>query len=229
MTDSLIEQQMEYYRARAGEYDDWFYRRGRYDRGEDLNQQWFRETAVIRRALHQLGRFDSVLELASGTGIWTEELLTIGQRIVAIDASSEMLDINRQRLRSTRVQYRQKDLFAWEPDGEFDLVFFAFWLSHVPPELLDAFLDKVRRSIRAGGRLFVLDSLFDPTSTATNHALGEKEQNWQVRKLDDGREFRVVKVFYEPAELEQKLERSGFDVSAGKSGRYFIHATGTRR
>ena len=55
MTDSIIQQQIAYYRARAGEYDEWFYRLGRYDHGDTLNRQWFREVEAVITALHKLG------------------------------------------------------------------------------------------------------------------------------------------------------------------------------
>ena len=52
MTDEvqLITQQTEYYRARAAEYDEWFLRIGRYDRGEQHSRQWFTEVEVVRKA-----------------------------------------------------------------------------------------------------------------------------------------------------------------------------------
>lgn len=66
---NIIQQQIEYYRARASEYDEWFYRQGRYDRGEELNARWKSEVDVLKNALFQLGKFNEILELASGTGI----------------------------------------------------------------------------------------------------------------------------------------------------------------
>ncbi len=74
MTGQIIRDQIEYYRARANEYDEWFYRQGRFDRGTELNQRWFDEITVVQQALHQVGKFDHILELACGTGIWTQEL-----------------------------------------------------------------------------------------------------------------------------------------------------------
>ena len=68
------------YRARASEYDEWFYRQNRYDRGEEINKQWFNEAAEVRRALHGIGQVDSALEMAGGTGIWTQELAQLGHR-----------------------------------------------------------------------------------------------------------------------------------------------------
>ena len=228
MPDILTEQ-VAYYRARAGEYDDWWYRRGRYDHGAEFNERWFAEAAAVRDALRELGSGGRVLELACGTGIWTEELLQRHADITAVDASPEVIALNRLRVRSAAVRYQQLDLFAWEPAEEFDLVFIGFWLSHVPPERLTAFLDKVRRSLRVGGQVFIVDSVFDPVANARGHVLVDQGQHWQQRKLDDGREFKVVKVFYEPAELQAKLAQCGFDtVEVRTSGRFFLHATGTR-
>lgn len=139
MTDRILQQQIAYYSARANEYDEWFYRLGRYDRGEELNQRWFKEINIVKQALQQIGQAEEILELASGTGIWTQELLKIGNKITAIDASEEVIKINSSKLNSPHVKYHQIDLFTWEPDVEYDLVFFSFWLSHVPPELLDSF------------------------------------------------------------------------------------------
>ncbi len=140
MSDDVLQQQIAYYRARAGEYDEWFYRLNRYDRGAEINQMWFDEAEIIRKALHFLGHMGEVLELASGTGIWTQELAKMADHVTAIDASEEVLAINRSKLNAPNVTYQQADLFAWNPDKQYDLVFFSFWLSHVPPERLAPFL-----------------------------------------------------------------------------------------
>jgi demethylmenaquinone methyltransferase/2-methoxy-6-polyprenyl-1,4-benzoquinol methylase len=88
-----------------------------------------------------MGPFEQVLELACGTGIWTQALLSIGREITAVDAAPEMLEINAWKVANTRVRYQCADLVTWEPDRQYDLVFCAFWLPHVPPNALDAFLD----------------------------------------------------------------------------------------
>jgi 2-polyprenyl-3-methyl-5-hydroxy-6-metoxy-1,4-benzoquinol methylase len=228
MVNNIIQQQIEYYRARAGEYDEWFYRQGRYDRGEKLNVRWFNEVNILRSALHQLGKFNNILELASGTGIWTQELLTIGNKITAIDASQEVIEINRYKLNSPKIEYRQVDLFAWEPNTEYDLVFFSFWLSHVPPKLIDVFLQKVYKSVRVGGKVFIIDSRFEPTSTANNHTLKDDGNVYISRKLNDGQEYQIVKVFYQPEQLHNKLTQAGFKADVKVTDNYFIYATGTK-
>jgi ubiquinone/menaquinone biosynthesis C-methylase UbiE len=227
MSSDIIQDQIAYYRARAGEYDEWFYRVGRYDRGAELNQVWFDEVAVVQKALHSLPRAEHILELACGTGIWTQELATTGAQVTALDASAEVIAINQQKLQKANVEYMQADLFAWEPEPQaYDMVFFGFWLSHVPPERLDDFLDKVRRALKPGGRLFALDSLPDATSSAKNHEAYQPEGIYHTRKLNDGQEFKIVKIFYEPAALQAKLTEHGFDATVKTSGRYFWYASG---
>ena len=71
----LLREQVRYYRERAPEYDQWFLRQGRYDRGEDLNRRWFAEVDQVAAALSGLGELGSVLELAAGTGQWTGRLV----------------------------------------------------------------------------------------------------------------------------------------------------------
>jgi ubiquinone/menaquinone biosynthesis C-methylase UbiE len=229
MTD-IIRQQIEYYRARANEYDEWFYRIGRYDRGEELNKQWFDEVGQVAAALRALGHQPRVLELACGTGIWTQELAAMAGHVTALDASEEVIAINRSKLaEATNVDYFQANLFQWEPDEVYDLVFFGFWLSHVPPEKLDDFLAKVARSVRPGGRMFMVDSRRDPTSTASDQVLPENSQSPQMtRRLNDGREFTIIKIYYDPADLQGYLERAGFQAEVDVTPRYCIYAVGTK-
>jgi 2-polyprenyl-3-methyl-5-hydroxy-6-metoxy-1,4-benzoquinol methylase len=228
MIDKIIQEQIAYYRARANEYDEWFYRLGRYDRGEEINQRWFNEVDVVKQALQKVGQKNSILELASGTGIWTQELLKIGKKITAIDASEEVIEINRTKLNSPKVEYHQIDLFAWEPDTEYDLLFFSFWLSHVPPQLLESFLTKVYKCVRVGGQVFIVDSRFEPTSTANNHILNDDGSIYKSRKLNNGQEYQIVKIFYQPDELQNKLTEVGLKADVKVTENYFIYASGRK-
>lgn len=227
-TSDILTEQIAYYRARAHEYDEWFYRVGRYDYGEALNQRWFDEVHQVMAALHAVGPVGDVLEMACGTGIWTEQLLGISQRVTALDASPEMLAINRDRLKAPNVTYHQVDLFDWEPQAQYDMVFFGFWLSHVPPERLDGFLDKAYRAVRPAGRLFLVDSRPAPTSSAHDHQPYEPETNTHVRRLNDGSSYTIIKVFYDPSWLRARLMSVGFDVQARTTDTYFLYASGTR-
>jgi len=226
---ALLREQVSYYRARAGEYDQWFLRQGRYDRDPALNARWFAEVDQVRAALDTFAPTGRVLELACGTGLWTERLVPHADSVMAIDASPEVLAINRARVGGAKVRYVQADLLHWTPDGQYDTVFFGFWLSHVPPERFDAFWDLVRDSLAPGGRVFFVDSLHEPTSTAADHRLEDAKSTATVRRLNDGREFRIVKVFYDPEELTRKLEGLGWRFTVSPTENYFLYGCGSPR
>ena len=225
-TAEILRQQMEYYRARAAEYDEWWLRRGRYDHGPELNAQWFIEAGEAQRALDAFRPAGHVLELACGTGIWTERLLGHAEHVTAVDASAEVLEISRDRLHSARVDYRQSDICSWEPSRQFDVVFFSFWLSHVPPERFSEFWSLVRRCLAPRGRVFFLDSRREPTSTAKDHVLPSQEEVMHTRRLNDGREFQIFKIYYEPSALAARLRELGWQFTIEQTPNYFLHGRG---
>lgn len=225
MTDQeLIDQQLAYYRARAPEYDQWFLRQGRYDRGPEHRAEWFREVSTIDTALRPIVQQKNIVELACGTGLWTERLARAGARVLAVDGAPEAIAINRERLGSTKVEYCVADIFTWTPPTTFDVVFFSFWLSHVPPARFDEFWATVRSAVKPGGAALFIDSLLEQSSTARDHD-PPGASGVVLRRLNDGREFRIVKVFYEPAVLEQRLLERGWRGWVRSAGRFFLYGS----
>lgn len=226
--DRFLSEQIDYYRARAPEYDQWFLRQGRYDRGLESSRRWFEEVDTVRGALGQFRPAGHVLELACGTGWWTAELARTATRVTALDAAQETLALNRQRVRSPKVEYVQADIFEWQPsrpDERFDAVFFGFWLSHVPPQRFEGFWDRLRGWLAEDGRVFFVDSRREPTSTASNHQLPQQESIVSSRKLNDGREFSVYKIFYDSTELADRLHGIGWNAQLQMTPSYFIYGT----
>lgn len=224
--DDLLQEQLAYYRARAGEYDEWFLRQGRFDRGAELNARWAAEVMEVEAGLARFEPRGRVLELACGTGWWTERLVRTADRVTAVDASPEVLVLNEARLGPGRVEYVQADLFAWKPDRLYDVVFFSFWLSHVPPDRFDGFWEMVRACLAPGGRVFFIDSRFEPTGTAADQPLVDPDATAVTRRLNDGREFRVVKLFYDPPALAARLDTLGWRVTVQSTDHYFIYGFG---
>jgi 2-polyprenyl-3-methyl-5-hydroxy-6-metoxy-1,4-benzoquinol methylase len=224
----VLDEMMAYYRERAHEYDEWFYRRGRYDRGAQSNALWFAEADELFNALAQFQMQGELLELAPGTGIWTERLLRTASAVTAVDASSEMMAINRARVNSERVEYVRANLFDWQPSRTYDGIFFGFWLSHVPLELLDSFLDMLAAALRPGGKIFFVDGRREPTSTAANHQLPGEGEQLMTRKLNDGRAFEIVKNFYDPAALAGRFAQHGLEVMVQETATFFLYGYGEK-
>lgn len=226
VSSQTLQEMITYYKARADEYDEWFYRRGRYDRGPELNALWFAEVDEVFAAFDALAMTGDVLELAAGTGIWTERLLRTATTITIVDASQEMIAINRARVAGERVSYMQADLFTWQPARLYDAVCFGFWISHVPLERLDAFLNMVASALRPGGKVFFVDGRREQTSTAVNHILPEQSSQIMTRKLNDGREFQIVKNFYDPASLADRCATASLTVDVCETSTYFVYGCG---
>ena len=224
---NIQNEQIAYYRARAGEYDEWFRRDGRYDQGPKANARWAEEIEQVSDALAAFNPAGDVLELAAGTGWWTQRLARHADSLTAVDASPETLAINRGKMGDAPVRYVEADLFEWQPDRQYDVVFFSFWLSHVPPERFDAFWGLVRACLKPSGRVFFLDSRYHEASTAADHRLEGEDAVTTLRRLNDGREFRIVKVFYRPDDLAARLAALGWDMTVRTTPTHFLYGAGT--
>ena len=222
----LIEEQLSYYRSRAGEYDEWFLRQGRHDRGPEQNRRWHEEVEQVRAELESFRPTGEVLELACGTGWWTAELMRYADHVTAVDASPEVLEINREKVGDERISYVRADLFTWRPDALYDVVFFSFWLSHVPPEDFLGFWSLVRDALRPGGRVFFIDSLKPEKPAVKDRPSGDPTT---VRQLNDGREFRIFKTFYRPEDLSARLGGLGWNFTVRATESYLLYGSGTRR
>ncbi len=202
MTDVLSQQKL-YYAQRAPEYDDWWHRRGRYELEPDALARWWADAAEAETALERLAPLGAVLELAAGTGIWTRKLVRLAERVVAVDANPETLALNTPEAELVRA-----DVFEWRPAETFDLVFFSFWLSHVPETRFEEFWTLVQTALGPGGRVFLVDS-----GTGDTAHTGTDQAGWEeTRSLSDGRTFRIVKRRWAPGELAERVRPLGFEL-----------------
>ena len=215
-----------YYEARAGEYDDWYLRRGRYARGPIHDAAWNAELDTAGRWLDALPIRGEIVELAAGTGWWSPLLASKGE-LWLYDAAEAPLERARERLlaHGLRAHIHLRDAWA-KPDRAVDAVVLGFWLSHVDRDRTAAFLELARQWLKPGGTLAIVDSLADPQSGAEDHppVVGDRA----TRRVADGREFTIVKVHRDAAELEMALSPAGFgDVHATTTGRFFVLVNGT--
>ena len=153
-----------------------------------------------------------MLELACGTGQWTPRLAARARSVTAVDAAAEVLDLARARTASasSAVRFVQADLFAWEPPRRYDTVFFAFWLSHVPPARLPGFWNTVAGALAPGGKAIFIDD--GPAAAAEEEVIADQPAPAALRRLDDGSRYRVVKVFHDARTLADDLTARGWSV-----------------
>jgi len=201
-----VEHQVEYYRRRAAEYDATM--RPAVDA---LKEQ----EAVLLAALREFEPRGRVLEIACGTGFYTRELVPFADAITAVDASPEVLAIARSRVADERVRFVVADVFTWEPDGQYDAVFFSFWLSHVPPSHFERFWDRVALFLRPAGRVFFMD---EGRGTPWRDEYVDEAAGVVRRELQDGSEHFAIKVLWDAAELERRLRSMGWNIQVKGTG-----------
>ena len=205
--EELVEEQRTYYQAVAVEY-------GRHalalPGGDELEE-----------ALDAFRPSGEVLELACGTGIWTAQLVRYAADLTAVDASTEMLSVAKQQV-GERVRFIHADVFAWTPELRYDVVFFGFWLSHVPMERFESFWSFVRDCLKPNGRVFFVD---DAYRTADELIFGESSSTIG-RRLEDGTQFRIVKVPHRPTELQARLARLGWNIKVHQTSGPFFWGAG---
>ena len=203
VTDEVLAEQVEYYRRRAGEYDVTAY--------GDVTA--FR--ARIARLAAEMRPAGSVLEIACGTGLWTEALARWADTVTAIDAAPEMVAIARDRVRLASVSFEVADVFSWDPGTRFDVIFFSAWLSHVPASRFGQFWQLLRSLLAGDGRVLFIDEPVDERGKET-YVAGQDEV--VERRLGDGSTFRVIKNFVDPRELELRLRLLGWDCVIRRDG-----------
>jgi demethylmenaquinone methyltransferase/2-methoxy-6-polyprenyl-1,4-benzoquinol methylase len=205
--EELLAEQVAFYRARAPRYDEWWQRRGAYARGPAVDLEFHRQVHQVEDALVGFAVEGDVLELAGGTGWWTERLARSADHLTVIDSSPEALELNRARVGDPQVEYQVADVFEWSPEMRYDVVFFSFWLSHVPRRRFAEFWSTVRSCLRPAGRVFLVDNHDDPEphQNVRDPYVRRYQTDRHVRRLEDGREYHVVKVMYEPDELAGAL------------------------
>jgi trans-aconitate methyltransferase len=208
--EPLLVEQLDYYRAIAANYEDYAIP------GADGSE--------VVAALDRFRPTGHVLDLACGIGAWTELLLRHATSVTAVDASPEMLAIASARVGDERVRFIQADLFAWTPDRRYDVVFFGFWLSHVPPERFESFWSLVSDCLETDGRVFFVD---DAYRTPDELIYGDSSSIIR-RRLHDGTSYRAVKVPYEPKRLEERLAGLGWRVTVTPTAGPFYWGVGTR-
>jgi SAM-dependent methyltransferase len=212
-SDEWLKKQVAYYRARAGEYDETSV-------GDvEVASRWFGEL------VEELAPRGELLEIACGTGLWTQHLVRWAANMTALDSSPEMIGLARARLGDRAPELVCADVFAWEPKRRYDCVFFGFWLSHVPPDRFAAFWELLEAWLVPDGRALFVD---EGAPRVSNETPTEDSSAPLVVRCLRGSEYEIVKLFYGPDELVRKLSDLGWSAEVRLSDGGFLIGTARR-
>jgi SAM-dependent methyltransferase len=192
---NLADQMRRYYCARAPWHDEYMEYIGNPAMEKLLNP-------IVRRVEQMLGGLD-VLEVACGTGNWTQVLARRARSVLATDVSEECIRLARAKEHTGgAVTFKTLDAYSLGDLGRnFGGAFAADWLSHVPRSLLGGFLDGLHSRIVHGGRVVFVDMLPRDHPDLVPYRWDSEGNAICARTLPDGRSFEVVKNFPDREEL----------------------------
>ena len=185
-----------YYDRRAAEYEKV------YDKPERQHElEW------LRTRIPQLLADRTVLEVACGTGYWTQFLARTAYKVHACDINESVLEIAREKpIPRERVAFFKADAVSLEgvPPG-CDAAFAGFWWSHVRKSELAKFVANLAAKLEPGALVAILDNTYAEGSSTAVSRRDAEGNTYQMRRLANGEEHEVLKNFPTAAELTQAL------------------------
>ena len=189
----------DYYKRRAGEYEEV------YSRNDPFRQE---ELEKIAETLKLTLKDRKILEIASGTGYWTQILSNTAQSIVATDIAIEMLKIAERKHYKCPVAFRIEDSYNLSFEGaSFNGGLANFWFSHIPRNKIDSFLNGFHRILQSGSKVFMADNIYIPEVGGELIVKKSNENTYKLRKLKDGSEYLVLKNYFSTDELVKIFRR----------------------
>jgi len=186
---------VDYYRRRASEYEAIY---AKPERQGDL--------ARLRERIPGLLRGARVLEIACGTGYWTQLVAGVAAAVVATDLAEEPMRIAQSKSYVQRPVFSLADAYALpESLGRFDAALAVFWWSHVPRQRIGEFLASLHGRLESGARVVLMDNRFVEGSSTPIAEIDAHGNTYQLRSMGDGSQVRVLKNFPQPTELRSHL------------------------
>jgi SAM-dependent methyltransferase len=193
-----------YYKARAPEYHETTgYGLERVDSGY----------APLKKLYQDAFEGHSVLEVACGTGYWTEAIALTARSIVATDIHPDLVEATSKRLAGlTHVRCQVADAYTLSTVHEtFSAAFAQYWWSHIPKMMRRPFLDALHQKLRPGALVMFADNVEYETER-TNRRIDEHGDIYEERLLRDGSIFETIKNFASEADFRELLGDSADDI-----------------
>ena len=189
---------LDYYRRRAAEYEAIY---AKPERQTDLT--------LLRQAIPAKLRGARVLEIACGTGYWTQLVSEVAKELVATDLAEEPMRIAQSKSYRKQPTFSLADAYALpESLGRFDAALAIFWWSHIPRQRIGEFLSSLHARLEPGARVVLMDNSFVEGSSTPVSEIDAQGNTYQLRRLGDGSRIRVLKNFPDEAELRSYLPPS---------------------
>jgi 2-polyprenyl-3-methyl-5-hydroxy-6-metoxy-1,4-benzoquinol methylase len=184
-----------YYKERAKEYEQVYLKP---ERQEDIQNA----TTILQEQFFK----KTVLEIACGTGFWTERIAQTATSILATDINETVLDVAKQKkYLHAPVTFERADIFNYCSEQKYDALFGGFIWSHIPLQSIDKFLRILNSYTSPDGTIVLMDNNFVTGSNSPITYTDKEENTFQTRRLEDGSIHLVMKNFPTENFLREKL------------------------
>jgi cyclopropane fatty-acyl-phospholipid synthase-like methyltransferase len=208
-----MDEMTRYYAERAAEYDRVY-----------SHPAWAGDLPRLGDRIEALFPGRRVFEVACGTGYWTQRVARVAARVHAEDLSAETLALARRRAYApATVTLARHD--AYVPGvGGFDGGLAALWLSHVDLARMDDFLAAFHSRLERGAVVLMFDERDTPDRQVAASRVDEAGNRYERRRLTAGREFEIVKNFFDGEGLRRRLARHGRNFVFEELERFWVLA-----
>ena len=202
----------DYYAKRASEYERIY---AKPERQPDL--------AALKARIGKMFAGRRVLELACGTGYWTDVIAASAAQVTALDLNEEVLAVARTKPNVSKVEFVRGSAYEIPDLGRrHDALFAGFWWSHVPLEKLDGFVADCLSAVAPGSLIAFLDNCYVEGSSTALARRDKRGNSYQLRSLDDGSSHEVLKNFPTESELIQRVSRMGWGANVELLDYYWL-------
>ncbi len=186
---------ISYYGQRAGEYETIYTQP---ERRSDLQK--------LAGILQKIFKGKKLLEIACGTGYWTEKISWTADSIYASDINTSVLEIAAaKKYYPAKVEFRIADLYKIAHDKKEQSLFAGFIWSHIKLQDLPAFIETVNALVEKGGTIVFVDNRYVEGSSLPISGIDEEGNSYQLRELEDGTIHKIVKNFPSPSFIKDTL------------------------
>ena len=192
---------VDYYRARAPEYEQIYYR--------DVPKRR-QEIADHFEFVEKLATGKTVLDLACGTGYWTQAAAKNAKEVIATDIAPEMIREAKNKKYNRPVRFINCDIYNLPfKRASFDLILIGFWLSHEPKQNYNKFFEIIQWPLKPNGQIWLIDNNPPAEGPKSGYLYTDEfGNNFKSRRLDNGEDFSLLKNYFSENELDAIFSKS---------------------
>jgi demethylmenaquinone methyltransferase/2-methoxy-6-polyprenyl-1,4-benzoquinol methylase len=204
---------IDYYAKRANEYEEIY-----------LKQERQEELLILKEHISHAFENTNVLEIACGTGYWTEIIAQRAESIFATDYNSEVIEIAKNKnYKKCRVNFAIADAYSLSNiSNEFSACFLGFWWSHIPKQKINSFVEGLHSHLVNCSKVLIIDNCYVEKSSTSISRIDENGNSFQTRKLKDGSEHEVLKNFPTDGEIISNLSLFSNEIKIKRMKYYWL-------